>query len=374
MTPHDRDQNQPADAPESGEADLLHLSAPRLLAALEEIRAAETIAQLREQIAALRQALRAPPLAIDPDDLSEDRADYSAPVLLGELDQIAAALSLERATYYVERLMRGLVEVRTGAINDINLNRWKEYDEILTDSLWLIDRRDGSGVHSAGYWGNFIPQIPYQMMRRYTRKGDWVIDTFAGSGTTLVEGQRLGRHVLGVELQAQMVEHARGLVAAEPNPHGVTIAVTQGDCTEVDYAELLRAHGRERAQLAILHPPYFDIIRFSDDPRDLSNAETIDAFLAQIGRVVAGVSQVLDRGRYLVVVIGDKYVRGDWIPLGFQTMSEVLKHGFSLKSIVVKNFEETSGKRSQKELWRYRALLGGFYVFKHEYIFLFRKQ
>lgn len=27
----------------------------------------------------------------------------------------------------------------------------------------------------------------------------------------------------------------------------------------------------------------------------------------------------------------------------------------------------------QKELWRYRALAGGFYVFKHEYIFLFQK-
>jgi hypothetical protein len=44
-----------------------------------------------------------------------------------------------------------------------------------------------------------------------------------------------------------------------------------------------------------------------------------------------------------------------------------------LKSIVVKNFEETRGKRNQKELWRYRALAGGFYVFKHEYIFIFQK-
>ena len=36
-------------------------------------------------------------------------------------------------------------------------------------------------------------------------------------------------------------------------------------------------------------------------------------------------------------------------------------------------FEETKGKMNQKELWRYRALSGGFYVFKHEYIFLFQK-
>jgi hypothetical protein len=56
-------------------------------------------------------------------------------------------------------------------------------------------------------------------------------------------------------------------------------------------------------------------------------------------------------------------------------MQEVQQRGFTLKSIIVKNFEEgrTAGKRNQKELWRYRALAGGFYIFKHEYIFLFQK-
>jgi hypothetical protein len=55
-------------------------------------------------------------------------------------------------------------------------------------------------------------------------------------------------------------------------------------------------------------------------------------------------------------------------------MQTVQKRGYLLKSIIVKNFEETRGKRRQKELWRYRALAGGFYVFKHEYILLFQKR
>jgi hypothetical protein len=75
-----------------------------------------------------------------------------------------------------------------------------------------------------------------------------------------------------------------------------------------------------------------------------------------------------------VIVIGDKYVKGEWVPLGFQTMNMVMQRGFALKSIIVKNFEDTSAKRSQKELWRYRAFVGGFYIFKHEYIFLFKKR
>jgi hypothetical protein len=96
--------------------------------------------------------------------------------------------------------------------------------------------------------------------------------------------------------------------------------------------------------------------------------------LEGIATVVDRSREVLDRGRYLVLVIGDKYAKGEWIPLGFMTMNEVAQRGFLLKSIVVKNFDETTGKRTQKELWRYRALAGGFYIFKHEYIFIFKKR
>jgi hypothetical protein len=67
------------------------------------------------------------------------------------------------------------------------------------------------------------------------------------------------------------------------------------------------------------------------------------------------------------------YAKSEWIPLGFYAMQEVLKRKYKLKSIVVKNFKHTKGKDQQSNLWRYRAITGGFYVFKHEYIFLFEK-
>ena len=50
--------------------------------------------------------------------------------------------------------------------NDIDMQNWRDYPEILTDSLWLIDRRDNSGAHTADYHGNFIPQIPHQLFIR----------------------------------------------------------------------------------------------------------------------------------------------------------------------------------------------------------------
>lgn len=294
-------------------------------------------------------------------------------VFISELKQILESHTIKRAQYYLKRLEKGINRPKTSAINDINLSRWKEYGNIYTNSLWVLDKRDTSGAHLGWYWGNFIPQIPHQMMLRYTKRCDWVLDTFLGSGTTLIECRRLGRNGIGVELNPEVTRKARELIEQEPNDDNVVTDTITGDSRNVDIEEVLRRHNVKSVQLLIMHPPYHDIITFSDDPRDLSNAESITNFLQMFGEVVDNTTPFLDKRRYLVLVIGDKYSKGEWIPLGFYCMNEVLKRGYSLKSIIVKNFDETRGKRNQKELWDYRSLVGGFYIFKHEDIMLFKK-
>ena len=268
----------------------------------------------------------------------------------------------------------GVQRIKTNKVSDINLLRWKEYDDIITDSLWVLDKRDTSGAHLGWYWGNFIPQIPHQMILRYTKKGDWVLDAFVGSGTTLIECRRLGRNGIGIELNPDVTQKATELVEKEHNKHNVTTEVITDDSRTANIEGILGEYGVKQVQLLIMHPPYYDIIDFSKDRRDLSQAESVGEFLKMFGEVVDNATPFLEKGRYFALVIGDKYSKGEWIPLGFYCMQEVLKRKYLLKSIIVKNFEETRAKRNQKELWRYRALVGGFYVFKHEYIMLFKKK
>jgi len=294
--------------------------------------------------------------------------------LLEELKQIQEAYTLERARYYLNRLKKGIIEIKTSKINDINLNRWKEYTEIITDSLWILDKRDTSGAHLGWYWGNFIPQIPHQLMLRYTKKGEWVLDPFVGSGTTLIECRRLGRNGIGIELSQDVVRKAKELVKKERNPYNVITEIIKGDSRFINLKEVFNKYKIKKVQLILMHPPYHDIIKFSSDPRDLSNAKTVEGFIKMFCEVFDNTAPYLEKNRYLGIVIGDKYSKGKWIPLGFYVMNEVLKREFLLKSIIVKNFEETRGKRNQKELWKYRALVGGFYIFKHEYILLFKKK
>ncbi|MGB9723676.1 MAG: TRM11 family SAM-dependent methyltransferase [Chloroflexia bacterium] len=356
---------------------LVILNKDRFIQILQAIEATEGLGSLKNRVRRLRDVVICPQNDRDGIlniDANGDTVSFRRDVLVSELDQILESRTLERAQYYLKRLEEGIRRIRTGKVNDINLLRWKEYDEIITDSLWIFDRRDSSGAHLAWYWGNFIPQIPHQMMLRYTKKGEWVLDTFVGSGTTLIECRRLGRNGIGVELNPEVARRAKEFIASEPNPDQVVSEVIVGDSRTIDIKTHLEQHRVHQVQLLMMHPPYHDIIKFSGDHRDLSNARTVEEFLKMFGEVVDNATPHLEEGRYLVLVIGDKYSRGEWIPLGFYCMQEVLRRGYVLKSIIVKNFEGTRGKRNQQELWRYRALVGGFYVFKHEYIFLFRKR
>lgn len=355
---------------------LIELNRQALLDRITHANANEGADGLRADIRLLKESITSPRRAdrLISHQPVDECVSLKKDVLLLELDQILDARTIERAKYYLKRLEKGLRSQSTGKINDINLLRWKEYDDILTDSLWSFPKRDASGAHIAWYWGNFVPQIPHQLILRYTKKGDWVLDPFAGSGTTLIECRRLGRNGIGVELNSEITEKARELIGLEQNRHSVISEIITGDSRTNAAEQALTEHGVAKVQLVIMHPPYADIIRFSEDTSDLSNAGDIETFLEMFGETVERATALLEKDRYLAVVIGDKYEDGEWIPLGFYCLNEVMKRGYSLKSIVVKNFEETRAKRDQKQLWRYRALVGGFYIFKHEYILLFKKR
>ena len=271
-----------------------------------------------------------------------------------------------------------------GGVSDLPLERWRECGDLLTDSLWLLGDRDNSGQHDGSYHGNFIPQIPHQLMRRYTAADGVVLDGFLGSGTTMIEARRLGRNSIGVELLPEMATAAKRAARSQPvellKPENEVFAeVIVGDSSEKKtggkVASALAKHGRENLDLIILHPPYHDIIKFSDRPEDLSNTESAEDFVRRFGDVVANFSPLLRPRHYLAVVIGDKYADSEWVPLGFRVMEETLRRDsqLSLKSIVVKNMMNNRAKRNKENLWRYRALAGGFYVFRHEYILLFQK-
>ncbi|HAR99934.1 MAG: methylase N-4/N-6 domain protein [Candidatus Moranbacteria bacterium GW2011_GWC2_37_73] len=255
--------------------------------------------------------------------------------------------------------------------NDIDLENWKD-SEVWTDSLWVIPERDKSGKHDGFYHGNFVPQIPHQLILRYSKKNDVVMDPFVGSGTAAYEAESLGRNFIGIDIKEDIIKHVEEKLDSKRNFLKLLTGDSGDKKTFLKVQNILEENNKNNVQLAILHPPYADIIKFSDHREDLSNATSLKAFLEKFSGVLENTISVLAKDGYLAIIIGDKYTQGQWIPLGFYCMAEAQKLGLTLKSVIVKNMGGNRAKQNKESIWRYRALSSDYYIFKHEYIFIFK--
>lgn len=252
---------------------------------------------------------------------------------------------------------------------------WKETD-LNVDSLWIINERDKSGKHANVYHGNFIPQIPNQLIRRYTNTGETVLELFSGSGTTLFECEKLNRNYIGFDINKQIIDYVNDKMTDCKD-----IKYELCDCDVTD--ELLfhenadaacNKMGIKQVDFIISHPPYLDIIKFTQDKRDLSHISNVDIFTETFIQSLKNGLSYLKKNKYFAFVAGDIYRNSEVVPLAFLLMNAV-KSNFNvkLKGIVIKNIEGNRGKLGTQDIWKYRALQSDYFLFKHEYIFVFKK-
>ncbi len=252
---------------------------------------------------------------------------------------------------------------------------WKEID-INIDSLWVIGPRAKGGKRENAYHGNFVPQIPDNLIRRYTEEGDVVLEPFMGSGTTLYECERLKRDYIGFDINDEIIDHVKEKMA---NCTDIQYFIHNQDCTQSEEVEAciknsLKELKKQRVDFVLSHPPYWDIIKFTNKDEDISNTQDLDAFLSKFIDSTRNAIQYLRSGKYFAIVVGDVYKNEEVIPLGFYMMYAIKKNfKCKLKGIIVKDMVGNKGKQGMEALWRYRTLKSDTFLFKHEYIFVFKK-
>lgn len=280
----------------------------------------------------------------------------------------------------IEKKNQAALEVvkppKTKPYNDIDLNNWKLYESIKTGTWWDFPSREKKNGHSYDYHGNYIPQIATQLLNRYTKKNDIVLDLFFGSATTGIEAKNLERRCIGVELKEDMVEYTK--TKFTPRDLVVNVNIIQGDSANPKIKEKIKDRleilGQKQTQFLLLHPPYDDIIKFSDKKEDLSNCSSTEEFYDLFQKVAQNGYDLLEQNRFAALIIGDKYQNSRYVSLGFECQKRMEEVGFITKAIIVKNIQgNEKAKGKSANLWRYRALSGGFNIFEHEYIMIFQK-
>jgi DNA modification methylase len=129
-------------------------------------------------------------------------------------------------------------------------------------SVWLTcqqparDQRRGRYVpETSSHPAKMLPALAAHAITAYTQPGQVVLDPMCGSGTTLVEAVRSGRHSIGVDIEARFTALARAnlRLAAEHRAPGRGRVVT-GDAT--DLPRLLPNRLRGQVALVVTSPPY----------------------------------------------------------------------------------------------------------------------
>ncbi len=260
-------------------------------------------------------------------------------------------------------------------MGQIDKDNWRDTD-LNVDSLWVIDERDKSGKHANVYHGNFIPQIPNQLIRRYTLEGDTVMELFSGGGTTLFECESLKRNYIGYDINEKAIAYVNGKMS---DCDTIEYSLCACDVTDADsFTEQTNSicveRGIEKVDFLIAHPPYLDIVKFTQDSRDLSQISDLTEFLDKFRLAMSNGLSYLKRDKYFAVVAGDVYKKSEVVPLAFYMMDSIKRNfNVKLKGIVVKNIEGNRGKLGVQDIWKYRALQSDYFLFKHEYIFVFKK-
>ena len=81
------------------------------------------------------------------------------------------------------------------------ITKWEPEDfELEMTTHWSFPKRGDWATHDAKWRGNWSPYIPRNIILRYSKEGDLVLDQFAGGGTTLVEAKLLNRDIIGVDV------------------------------------------------------------------------------------------------------------------------------------------------------------------------------
>jgi DNA modification methylase len=238
----------------------------------------------------------------------------------------------------------------------------KFISEITT--VWSFPERGTWATHNSKYRGNWAPQIPQNLILKYTKEKDIILDPMVGAGTTLIEAKLLNRNAVGLDINEEAVNQSkRNLEFDVDNTSKQEVLV--GDVRD------LTRFSDASFDFILTHPPYLNIIRYSDGKilEDFSNISSLKNFLNEFKNATREMYRVLKPNKYCAILIGDTRKRKHYVPLAYSVMNLFLTEGFILKEDIIK--VQHNCKTTPR--WTAISYNYDFYLIMHEHLFVFRK-
>ncbi len=229
----------------------------------------------------------------------------------------------------------------------------KEQLKLSTTTLWNYSSQQHKKIFEDGH-KNYIGATPtyiiYNLLLRYTKKKDLIVDPMAGSGTTIDVARDMGRRTLGYDI----------------NPK----ALQRKDIFNSDARKLPLEN--EKADFVFIDPPYSDHINYSDKKNCIGKLNANDKkYYEQMELVIKEIHRILKSDRYMALYVSDSFEVGKkFMPIGFKLFSILEKYFLPVDIISVVRHNADLEKTNYK----IAAAEQNFFLRGFNYLFIMYKQ
>ncbi len=230
----------------------------------------------------------------------------------------------------------------------------------MTAKAWI---KSQIGVWQFNYEGRDIRDkklhpatFPISLAKRvielFTHEGEFVLDPFVGSGTTLVAARDLNRNAIGFDLQERYIEVCeRRLLNDNFFNQAQQIAVCD-DALAIDqyiepetvsliwtsppYANLLNRKRKNKSRRGDKRKgeQYGKVEQYSQDPRDLGTM-SIETYTTAMGDIFARLLPLLKPKAHCVINVPDMWWENKRITIHVSLIEELRKRGYELRNTII---------------------------------------
>lgn len=231
-------------------------------------------------------------------------------------------------------------------------------------TVWAFPRRGNWATHKSDWRGNWSPEVARNLILRYSNEGDVLLDPMIGGGTTAIEAKILNRNIICSDVNDVALKRTRESLKFDTD-NKAWQKVVKCDARNLGKAE------NESIDFILTHPPYADIIKYSEGEidEDLSNIHELDEFANEMEKVAKELHRILKPGKFCAILIGDTRRKKMYQPLAYKVMDRFLFAGFELKEDIIKrqyNCKATG-------FWVNKSKESNFLLIMHEHLFIFQK-
>lgn len=248
------------------------------------------------------------------------------------------------------------LRIQTTTLWEYPSQHYDQYEESPTGKRTLVSTMQGDRE----YVGATPSWVVWQLLQRYTREGDTVVDPMVGSGTTLDVCADLKRIGIGFDLVPRRED------------------IRQSDARRL-------ALPANTADFVFIDPPYSTHINYSDDPNcigklDATGPDHGRAYYKAMSLVISEIDRILRPKRYMALYVSDSWRKraagdsgsgtGTFMPIGFELFA-MLRDRFKpvdIISVARHNAKLTQGNRSKA------AEEGNYFDRGFNYLFIMKKE